>query len=36
MQDALNFLLAVGLFKSLVGPKGALSFRAVTKDELTA
>jgi len=34
-QNALNFLLGVGLFKSLIGPKGALSFRAVTKGELT-
>ena len=35
-QSALNFLLGVGLFKSLVDAKGAVSFRAVTKGELTA
>ena len=35
-QNALNFLLSVGLFKSLVDVKGAVSFRAVTKGELTA
>jgi DNA-directed RNA polymerase III subunit RPC6 len=35
-QDALNFLLGVGLFKSLKDPKGNLSFRAVTKNELVA
>ncbi|KAF8076163.1 RNA polymerase Rpc34 [Lyophyllum atratum] len=35
-QNALNFLLGVGLFKSLVDAKGSVSFRAVTKNELTA
>lgn len=35
-QNALNFLLGVGLFKSLVDSKGSISFRAVTKDELAA
>ncbi|KIJ94152.1 hypothetical protein K443DRAFT_683996 [Laccaria amethystina LaAM-08-1] len=35
-QDALNFLLGVGLFKSLKDPKGNLLFRAVTKNELVA
>ncbi|KAG6833781.1 hypothetical protein H0H87_001213 [Tephrocybe sp. NHM501043] len=33
-QNALNFLLGVGLFKSLVDAKGSVSFRAVTKNEL--
>ncbi|KAK7060311.1 34-kDa subunit of RNA polymerase III (C) [Paramarasmius palmivorus] len=33
-QDALNFLLGVGLFKSLADKKGALTFRAVSKEEL--
>lgn len=35
-QDALNFLLGVGLFKSLKDPKGHILFRAVTKNELVA
>ena len=35
-QDALNFLLGVGLFKSLKDTKGYISFRAVTKNELVA
>ncbi|KAG5646417.1 hypothetical protein DXG03_003467 [Asterophora parasitica] len=35
-QNALNFLLGVGLFKSLVDAKGHVSFRAVTKNELAA
>ncbi|KAG6886073.1 hypothetical protein C0993_004063 [Termitomyces sp. T159_Od127] len=35
-QNALNFLLGVGLFKSLVDSKGSVSFRAVTKSELAA
>ncbi|KAG6844542.1 hypothetical protein H0H93_016450, partial [Arthromyces matolae] len=35
-QNALNFLLGVGLFKSLVDAKGSISFRAVTKSELDA
>ncbi|KAG5339217.1 hypothetical protein C0989_005198 [Termitomyces sp. Mn162] len=35
-QNALNFLLGVGLFKSLVDSKGYVSFRAVTKSELAA
>ena len=35
-QDALNFLLGVGLFKSLKDTKGHISFRAVTKNELVA
>ncbi|KAF8665701.1 hypothetical protein AX16_000153 [Volvariella volvacea WC 439] len=35
-QDALNFLLKVGLFKSLVDARGGIIFRAVTKAELTA
>ncbi|KAG6880066.1 hypothetical protein C0992_006878 [Termitomyces sp. T32_za158] len=35
-QNALNFLLGVGLFKSLVDSKGSVSFRAVTKSELVA
>ncbi|KAF8897294.1 RNA polymerase Rpc34 [Infundibulicybe gibba] len=35
-QTALNFLLGVGLFKSLKDAKGNLSFRAVSKGELTA
>lgn len=35
-QNALNFLLGVGLFKSLVDSKGSVSFRAVTKNELAA
>jgi DNA-directed RNA polymerase III subunit RPC6 len=35
-QSALNFLLGVGLFKSLVDAKGSVSFRAVTKSELIA
>ncbi|KAF9468954.1 RNA polymerase Rpc34 subunit-domain-containing protein [Collybia nuda] len=35
-QNALNFLLGVGLFKSLADAKGTLSFRAVTKNELVA
>ena len=35
-QDALNFLLGVGLFKSLKDSKGHISFRAVTKNELVA
>lgn len=35
-QNALNFLLGVGLFKSLTDAKGTLSFRAVTKNELVA
>ena len=34
--DALNFLLKVGLFKSLKNEKGRVSFRAVTKEEITA
>ena len=34
MHNALNFLLGVGLFKTLKAPNGALSFRAVTKGEL--
>ncbi len=35
-QNALNFLLAVGLLKPLADAKGALTaFRAVTKGELT-
>ncbi|KAJ7117376.1 RNA polymerase Rpc34 subunit-domain-containing protein [Mycena crocata] len=33
-QNALNFLLGVGLFKSLKDSKGNLIFRAVTKGEL--
>ncbi|KAF9263631.1 hypothetical protein L218DRAFT_959160 [Marasmius fiardii PR-910] len=33
-QDALNFLLGVGLFKSLTDKKGSLVFRAVSKEEL--
>ncbi|KAL1744389.1 RNA polymerase Rpc34 subunit-domain-containing protein [Schizophyllum fasciatum] len=33
--DALNFLLKVGLFKSLKNEKGKVSFRAVTKEEIT-
>ncbi|KAJ7276180.1 RNA polymerase Rpc34 subunit-domain-containing protein [Mycena haematopus] len=33
-QNALNFLLGVGLFKSLKDPKGNVIFRAVTKGEL--
>ncbi|TFK43161.1 RNA polymerase Rpc34 [Crucibulum laeve] len=33
---ALNFLLGVGLFKSLKDVKGNISFRAVTKNELVA
>ncbi|KAG6911639.1 hypothetical protein DXG01_007889 [Tephrocybe rancida] len=35
-QNALNFLLGVGLFKSLVDTRGSVSFRAVTKNELIA
>ncbi|KAJ7591308.1 RNA polymerase Rpc34 [Mycena floridula] len=35
-QNALNFLLAVGLFKSLADKKGRLTFRAVTKGEVNA
>ncbi|EAU84573.2 RNA polymerase III subunit Rpc34 [Coprinopsis cinerea okayama7 len=35
-QNALNFLLGVGLFKSLKDPKGNLLFRAVSKGELVA
>ncbi|RXW25206.1 hypothetical protein EST38_g678 [Candolleomyces aberdarensis] len=35
-QNALNFLLAVGLFKSLKDSKGNISFRAVSKGELVA
>jgi hypothetical protein len=35
-SDALNFLLAVGLFKTLKDPKGNLLFRAVSKNELVA
>ncbi|KAJ7774322.1 RNA polymerase Rpc34 subunit-domain-containing protein [Mycena maculata] len=33
-QNALNFLLGVGLFKSLKDAKGNITFRAVTKGEL--
>ncbi|KAJ6629209.1 RNA polymerase Rpc34 subunit-domain-containing protein [Mycena sp. CBHHK59/15] len=33
-QNALNFLLGVGLFKSLKDAKGSITFRAVTKGEL--
>ncbi|KAJ7638610.1 RNA polymerase Rpc34 [Roridomyces roridus] len=33
-QNALNFLLSVGLFKSLKDAKGNIIFRAVTKGEL--
>ncbi|KAJ3537369.1 hypothetical protein NMY22_g5611 [Coprinellus aureogranulatus] len=35
-QNALNFLLAVGLFKPLKDAKGNVSFRAVSKSELVA
>ncbi|KAF8803910.1 hypothetical protein BYT27DRAFT_7195256 [Phlegmacium glaucopus] len=35
-QSALNFLLAVGLFKSLTSSSGQLIFRAVTKEEIVA
>ncbi|GLB33584.1 putative RNA polymerase Rpc34 subunit [Lyophyllum shimeji] len=35
-QNALNFLLGVGLLKSLVDAKGAVTFRGVTKGEITA
>ena len=35
-QNALNFLLSVGLFKSLKDAKGNISFRAVSKSELVA
>jgi len=35
-QDALNFLLGVGLFKSLKTSTGQLVFRAVSKEELVA
>ncbi|KAF6762755.1 RNA polymerase Rpc34 subunit-domain-containing protein [Ephemerocybe angulata] len=35
-QNALNFLLGVGLFKSLKDAKGNISFRAVSKGELVA
>ncbi|KAF8917786.1 RNA polymerase Rpc34 [Mucidula mucida] len=35
-QDALNFLLAAGLFKSFMDKKNNLSFKTVSKVELTA
>ncbi|KAJ3506232.1 hypothetical protein NLJ89_g6984 [Agrocybe chaxingu] len=35
-QNALNFLLAVGLFKGLKSSSGHVSFRAVSKEEITA
>ncbi|KAF8164979.1 RNA polymerase Rpc34 subunit-domain-containing protein [Crassisporium funariophilum] len=35
-QNALNFLLAVGLFKSLTSSSGQLLFRAVSKEEIVA
>jgi len=35
-QDALNFLLAVGLLKGLTNSSGQLSFRAVSKEEIVA
>ncbi|CAA7260174.1 unnamed protein product [Cyclocybe aegerita] len=35
-QNALNFLLAVGLFKGLKSSSGHVSFRAVSEEEITA
>ncbi|PPQ95506.1 hypothetical protein CVT26_008534 [Gymnopilus dilepis] len=35
-QNALNFLLAVGLFKPLKSSSGQISFRAVSKEEIVA
>jgi DNA-directed RNA polymerase III subunit RPC6 len=35
-QNALNFLLGVGLFKGLITSSGQLVFRAVGKEELAA
>lgn len=35
-QNALNFLLAVGLLKGMTGSSGQLSFRAVSKEEIVA
>lgn len=35
-QNALNFLLGVGLLKGLTGSSGQVSFRAVSKEEIVA
>jgi hypothetical protein len=35
-QNALNFLLAVGLLKGMTSSSGQISFRAVSKEEIVA
>ena len=35
-EDAMNFLLGVGLFKMLKDNRGTVSFRAVAKNEINA